>query len=85
MSLLQIVLFGLAVPALIIAAALIWGQVVAELHATFSPNRDLEGEWLRVGHPKRQPLVTVRKEHGRQVAVRPDQAHKWDDRHEGAE
>ena len=83
MSLSQLLVIGLGGTVLIISIALIWGQVVAELHHTFNPNRDLEGEWLKVGHPQRQPLVTVRNEHGRQVAVRADQAHKWDDRHEG--
>jgi peptidoglycan/LPS O-acetylase OafA/YrhL len=82
MSPLQYVVFLIAVPALIYAALLIWWVVWEELREWFAPEDHV---WAKADHPARQPLVTVRNERGRVIAVRADQAHKWDDRHEGTE
>lgn len=81
MSPLQFVVFLIAVPALIYAALLIWWVMWEELRTYFADPED--HVWAKQDHPARQPLVTVRNERGRVVAVRADRAHMWDDRHEG--
>jgi hypothetical protein len=81
---LQFVMFLIAVPALIYAALMIWWVLYDEfLKLRPDVTRQV---WMKAEDPRRRLVVVRTDRNGNpSIAVRADQAHKWDDRHEGTE